>query len=95
MKNCEIAVQTLLGKIVKDRNGKPVGRLEEIHTQAHGNEVVVKEYVLGPSGLFARLALTGLRLRLIPFLHPRKYFSPQKISWDKMDISDPKHPRLL
>src|ERR1041385_742140 len=93
MTNREINLELLLGKKVYSRNNKPVGRIEEIHAEPRDGECFVEEYLIGSYGLFERLAAWTVILPLInlPGIKSgRKY----RIGWDKLDLSDPKKPRL-
>jgi sporulation protein YlmC with PRC-barrel domain len=84
-----VHVEQLLGRRVRDASGRVVGRIEEIRARRVGREVVVQEYLLGPQGLFARLAISGWRA-------PRRRNARHRsrIPWDQMDLVDPRHPRL-
>jgi hypothetical protein len=53
----EVRLERLLGRRVLARNGRAVGRIEEVRAERRGAGCVVVEYVLGPAGLFERLAV--------------------------------------
>jgi sporulation protein YlmC with PRC-barrel domain len=88
----EVHLELLLSHRVVDSTGRNVGRIEELRAKRDGGDVVVTEYLLGSDALLERLL--GLILEL-PFL---RLFRGEKkgfrVPWDKMDLSDPKHPRL-
>jgi len=95
MKATEVAFQSLLGKVVRDRHGKALGRIEEVRARREGNHLVIEEYILGRKGLLERLAATGIRLKAIPFVQPENHFKPQTVRWDELDISNPERPKFI
>ena len=87
MSDREVHVELLLGRRVFAANGRSIGRLEEVRAERHGAGCTVTEYVIGPAGLAERLSA-----RLLPLLGRRHGFIAR---WDQIDVSDPRHPRLL
>ena len=89
MSDREVQVELLLGRRVLAANGRSIGRLEEVRAERHGAGCTVTEYVIGPAGLAERLSA-----RLFPrlLLGTRHGFIAR---WDQIDLSDPRHPRLL
>ena len=87
----EIAFERMLGRLVVDERGRPVGRLEEAHAERREGEMVVTEWVLGAGGLLERLGLSALIGTLVGGWAQRE---PQVVDWDDLDVSDPERPRL-
>jgi len=83
----EIRLDRLLGRNVRDTNGRRIGRLEEFRAESPGQGIVIAAYVIGAAALLERL---GAGLRLLVGSHVRGYVA----RWDQLDISDPDHPRL-
>lgn len=83
----ELPVDRLLGRLVLARNNQPVGRVEDFRLEKQGREWVIIEYVLGAAGLFERL---GIGLKLLFGKQRGGYIA----RWDQLDITDPEHPRL-
>ena len=95
----EVALHHLLGRTVVDPKGRTVGRVEELRAEIelheHGNDYVVTEFHVGSFGAieslagpyFARMLLRRLG-RLVPY-------RAHTIAWNRMDLSDPRHPRVL
>lgn len=82
----ELHVELLSGRKIVDRNGKKVGRIEEIVAELRGKELIVREVHVGRIGFAERFSLAfGARL------HDKK---PQKLRWEDIDFADPEHPRL-
>lgn len=89
----EVAFERVLGRQVRDVDGRPAGRLEEVHARRRGGELLVTEYVLGTAGLVERLSLGPvLRALLGAGLYPLA--AQYTIAWDELDLSDPDQPRL-
>jgi sporulation protein YlmC with PRC-barrel domain len=89
----EVHVEQLLGKRVRDADGRVLGRLEEFHVEHQDGEDVVTEFLIGPAALWQRIGGFVTQLpyfRLIP-LSRREY----SVSWKLMDLSDPETPRVL
>ena len=95
----EVALHHLLGRTVRDPDGRKVGRIEELRAEIElheqGNDYVVTEFHVGSFGAveslagsrFARDLLHRLG-RLVPYDHHR-------IPWHRLDLTDPSHPKTL
>ncbi len=88
MSTREVHLELLLGRRVRDSEGKPVGRLEEVRADRVDQECLVREFHVGPHALLERLSVGLART----FGGPRH--AATVIPWDKLDLSDPEHPRL-
>ena len=84
----EVHLELLLSRRVRDVNGRPVGRLEEVRADRIGLECVVREYHIGPYALLERLSVGFVRA----FRGPRH--AAIIVPWDRLDLTDPVHPRL-
>ncbi|HEX8944767.1 MAG TPA: hypothetical protein VF785_16625 [Gemmatimonadaceae bacterium] len=92
MQTRELHVEQLLGKRVRDADGRVVGRLEEFHVEVIDGDYAVTEFLIGPEAALQRI---GVFLTQLPFfqlipLSKREYC----VSWILMDLSDPEHPRV-
>jgi len=85
-----VRIDDLLGRVVRDSNGRSVGRIYEIRAEEQGDELVILEYHLGAAAMMERVGLSILRLAGLS--HGR---DPLKVPWDRMDLSEPRQPRLL
>lgn len=93
MPGTEVHVEQLLGKRVRDTDGRVVGRLEEFHVEREDDEDVVTEFLIGPAALWQRIGGFVIQLpyfRFIPL--PRHEYC---VPWKLMDLSDPEAPRVL
>jgi sporulation protein YlmC with PRC-barrel domain len=78
-----VHLEVAAGKKVRDADGRIAGRLEEVHADWEGGECVVRYYVIATKGTFV--------LRALNIKGPTKAYL---VPWDRMDWSDPDHPRL-
>jgi sporulation protein YlmC with PRC-barrel domain len=78
----EVHLELLLGRVVRARNGRRVGRLEEVRAGEHEE---VLEFLVGERALLERLAAIAI------FRWRKKGYA---IRWDQIDWSDPERPRL-
>ena len=76
-----VRFELLLGRVVRDPDGKKAGRILEVRVEPEGEDRVVTEYLLGAAALKARLGLSAGR-------------EPLRIPWDLLDLRDPGKPRL-
>jgi len=88
----EIHLDLLLGRPVLARNGRPIGRIEEFRAERRGHELVVTEYHVGPEALLERLSASGLSFMSLFGIRSRR--RGRRIPSDKLDLSNPKKPRL-
>ncbi len=89
-----IALENLLSRKVRDPAGKSAGRIEEIRATPSEDGLLVYQYDLGPAALLERLAV-GLRwFPLLRKLGAGPEHGSRAVPWEKMDLSDPRHPRL-
>jgi len=87
MNSDEVYLDDLLGRVVVARNNRAVGRLEEFHTEQHGDYFHIVEFVIGSAGLMDRLNM-GVRALF------GKGASGKIARPDQIDITDPTRPRL-
>jgi hypothetical protein len=84
-----IHFEHLLGREVRDPEGKRVGRILAVSTRPDGEDCVVHEYLLGTAALLTRLGISAQRL--VGMKIRRK---PLCVRWDLLDLRDPKKPTL-
>jgi len=95
----EIALHELLGRTVRDPNGRRLGRVEELRAEIElheeGNDYVVTEFHVGSFGAIESLAgpyFARLLLRRLGRLAP---YTSHRIRWDRIDLTDPRNPKSL
>ena len=90
----ELRLEQLLGKCVFDSQGDRVGRIEEVRVEQQGDEWIILEYFVGIAAVFERLSAWSIETGLLHLLGARKTRKSYRVPWDKLDLSDPLHPRL-
>jgi hypothetical protein len=73
---------------VRTRDGRVIGRIEELRAEPENSYYVVTEFHLGPSALIEALAVRHLGLTFPGRVHG------YRVRWDQIDLSDQDHPRL-
>jgi sporulation protein YlmC with PRC-barrel domain len=81
-----VRLDDLLGRTVRDAQGRSVGRIYDMRGEQRAGELVIVEYHLGTGALLERI---GLSLKSLVGMHRPE---PSTVPWDQMDISDPEHP---
>jgi hypothetical protein len=89
----EANVELLLGRLVHDRDGQSVGRIEELRVTWTPEDCVVDEILLGPYALAERI-MTAPLINVLPRVLGRAPAEPIRVPWALMDLSDPERPRL-
>jgi hypothetical protein len=84
-----LRVDLLSGVLVRDVDGRQVGRIHDVRADEVNGELVLVEYFLGPAAALARLGIKARMLLGIP--KPE----PTRVAWDRIDVSDPERPRFL
>jgi len=90
----ETKVELLLGRKVRDAEGKTVGRIEEIRVERKDNVLSVEAYLIGASALVDRLSAWTLVRPIKGLLKNRHIYSLYDVPWQDMDLTDPTHPVL-
>lgn len=91
----EVKLELLLGRRVVDTDGVRVGSIEEVLAEREGDELLVTEFHVGTYGLFERLSIFHIGAGLLRYLGGHAMSArPHRIPWEKIDLSDPEHPRL-
>jgi sporulation protein YlmC with PRC-barrel domain len=90
----EVNLERLLGTEVCDTGGTVVGRIEEVRAERTADTCLVDSYLIGASGLIARLSAWTLVRPIKRLLRARHVYSVYQIDWQDMDLSDPDRPQL-
>ena len=94
MKRKRIHLERLVGRKVLDVNGNSAGHIEEIRARHAEGQLVVQDYLLGRGALKRRLSISGVSTVALSLLGGHRDHSTHRVPWEKMDLSDPEHPRL-
>ncbi|MBZ9819402.1 hypothetical protein [Mesorhizobium sp. CA4] len=90
-----VNLEHLAGRRVWSKRGRPIGYIEEIIAEQDGDDLVVTEFHVGIFAAFERLSASTVGTALLDFFGLRRRQGLYRIPWDKLDITDPAHPRLL
>jgi hypothetical protein len=94
MKPRRIHAEHLLGRMVYDSDNRRVGRIEEVEAEETPDGCYVSNFVLGERGMLKRMSIWGIGPLFFPSLVRHAEKTARGIPWEKMDISNPKRPRL-
>ena len=93
----ELRLDALVGRKVRDVEGRFAGRIHElcaeIEQHAHGNDYVVREYRLCTLGALEFLGGSYFVRELLHTLHLART-DRHVVPWQQLDLSDPEHPTL-
>jgi len=90
----QVHAELLLGEKVFALNGQPIGRLEDIRTEINKGHCFVSEFLVGSYAALERLAAWHIGRALLRVLRARRK-EGYRVRWDQLDLSDPRHLRLL
>ena len=90
----QVHAELLLGEKVFALNGLPIGRLEEIRTEINKGHCFVSEFLVGSYAVVERLAAWHIGRAVLRVLGAKRK-EGYRIRWDQLDLSDPRHLRLL
>src|SRR5438067_9043768 len=93
MPETELHLELLLGRQVLARNGKPIGRIEEIRATPRGRVLLIDDYLVGSYAVLERLSAWTIGRALLRTLGGGR--PGYRVPWDKLDVSDMERPRLL
>lgn len=98
MSGREVRVEHLMGRRVRDADGRSVGRIEEMHCDVvlheHGRDYVVTTFRIGRFGWLDVLAGSVLSRELLKKLGRTFGYRQLEVGWKRMDLTDPARPRL-
>ena len=83
----EVAFDRLLGRRIRDCDGREVGRLEEARAEERGGQWVIVDFRIGTAALLQRLSASILAV-------PGNVNEGWIARADQMDWKDPENPRL-
>jgi sporulation protein YlmC with PRC-barrel domain len=90
-----VNLEHLAGRRVFSQDGKGIGYIQEMIAEQEGSDLAVTEFHIGIFAAFERLSASTIGTALLDVLGLRRREGLYRVPWDKIDISDPKRPRLL
>lgn len=98
MSEREVRIERLVGRRVRDAEGRDVGRIEEmvaeIELHEHGRDYVVRELQVGRYPVLGFVAGTSLGRGLLRTLGRGSGYARYRVPWEAMDLADPERPRI-
>ena len=93
-----ISLHELLGRTVRDVEGRVVGRIEEMRAEIElherGADYVVVELYVGAYRLLEKLAASHFGRHMLRLLSPPGWYVRYHVPWEIIDFADPAHPRV-
>jgi sporulation protein YlmC with PRC-barrel domain len=80
MAESEIHLELLIGCKVLAKNGKAIGRIEEIRAERHGRKCLVEEYHVGDYAMLERLSAWSIGRALLGTLRAQR--GGYRIPWN-------------
>jgi hypothetical protein len=98
MSGREIRISDVIGRVVRDVDGRSIGRLEEMHAEIElhdrGNDYVVVEFHVGAYGALEALAGARFARHVLRLIGPLVGYRHHRVPWARMDLSDASRPRI-
>ena len=99
MSHREIRLSDVIGRVVRDVEGRSIGRLEEMHAEIElhdqGNDYMVVEFHVGAYGALEALAGARFARHVLRRIRPLVGYRHYRVPWTRMDLSEPSRPRIL
>jgi len=93
-----IALDQLVGRVVRDADGRRIGRIEELEAElvleSHGNDYVVTRFGVGRLGPLDTIASGRIVQQLVRRITRATSYRRYDIPWEWMDLSDVEKPRV-
>lgn len=86
--------EDLIGRVVRNAHGRPIGRIEDATMEPEGDDYQVTHFLLGPSGRLARLRAFLGELPTLRALRLGQERDLRPLPWDWFDLTDPERPVL-
>ena len=94
-----VAVSDLLGRVVRDADGRKIGRIEELNAEISleqgRSDYLVTSFSVGRFRSLDVIATGHFVQQLVRRFKHATGYGRYEIPWDWMDLSDPEHPRAL
>ena len=98
MSRHEIRLNDVIGRVVRDVDGRSIGRIEEMRAEIElhdrGNDYVVVEFHVGAFGALEALAGAHFARHVLRRLGGLVRYRHHRVPWTLMDLSDPARPRI-
>lgn len=93
-----VALDDLVGRVVRDADARRIGRIEELEAEIvlerGGNDYVVTRFGVGHWGAFDAIATGRVVQQLVRRITRATSYVHYDIPWDWMDLTDLAHPKV-
>jgi sporulation protein YlmC with PRC-barrel domain len=93
-----VSLDELVGRVVRDADGKRIGRIEELKAEIvlerGGNEYVVTRFGVGHWGPFDAIASGHFVQQLVRRITRATHYVHYDVPWEWMDLTDVEHPKV-
>ena len=90
----EVRLEDVLGRVVRSAAGRPIGVIQDLRAQPHGDEYLIHEVLVGELGIVAKLLGMLQQLPTFRALGLGRPYRSRPIPWNWLDLSDPGKPRF-
>jgi hypothetical protein len=90
----EVRLEELLGRVVRSAAGRPIGVIQDLRAQPHGDEYLIHEVLVGELGVMAKLLGMLQQLPTFRALGLGRPYRSRPVPWNWLDLSDPRNPRF-
>jgi hypothetical protein len=90
----ELRFEDLIGKIVRNPYGRPIGRIEDAEIKPDGDDYLVTHFVIGRLERMHRIRAFLGELPTFKALGIGHERDSRPLPWDWFDLSDPERPIL-
>jgi sporulation protein YlmC with PRC-barrel domain len=94
MKQGQVRFEDLVGRLVRNSFGRPIGRIEDLRVEPNGEDYEVTEYLLGPERRLPRLLAWLGQLPTLRALRIGRARRQRPLPWQWIDLTDPERPVL-
>ena len=90
----EVRFEDLVGTVVRNEHGRPIGRIEDLEVEPEGEDYVVTHYLLGPLEWLSRFMAFAAELVTFRSMGIARKAQLRAVPWHWIDLSDPERPVL-
>lgn len=90
----ELKFEDLIGKMVRNSYGRPVGRIEDARVHPDGEDYLITHFLLGPLAPFHRVMAFFGEVPTLRSLGIGSDRQRRPLPWHWFDLSDPERPVL-
>jgi hypothetical protein len=89
-----VKFEDLVGRVVRNAHGRPIGRIEDARMEPDGDEYLISHFMIGPLGRVTRIRAFLGELPTLRALGIGNERDLRPLPWHWFDLSDPVRPVL-